>query len=98
MVILILMYAQAATVSILAIFLLNLKVFRYGCKITTRMPNQGLNNSFPFAATEFKDAISYLNSTTEENTYSGSNGMTESQMKREIRSYGVISIREESVS
>jgi len=36
MVILVFMYAQAATLSILAIFILNLKVFKYGVKVTVQ--------------------------------------------------------------
>lgn len=53
-VILIAMYAQLATVSILAIFILNLKVFKYGYKSDNNnvQPN-GNNNSFPWARTEF---------------------------------------------
>ena len=53
-VVLIAMYAQFATVSILMIFILNLKVFKYGFKKdNNNAQTNGNNNSFPWARTEF---------------------------------------------
>ena len=79
MMILVLMYTQAATASILAIFILNLKVFRYGC--VKNVQSHGNNNSFDYARTEFQDAISYLNSTMDGTTENAFNPMNDKQMK-----------------
>ena len=87
------MYFQATTASIFAVFILNMKVFKYGFKkVDSGNGNQnGGNNSFPWARTEFLEATSYLNSTGED-FFDGTVAMSDRQIKREIKSYGIFSI------
>jgi len=98
MIILVFMYAHAATFSILAIFILNMKVFKYGVKMTVTQPQPGNHNSFNYARTDFDQANSFLNSTLDLNSSNGRAHMTPKQYKKEVRGYGIISIKEESTN
>lgn len=94
-VILILAYLQLTQLFILAVFILNLKVFQFGYR-KTKYVKTSAEQSIAWAKQEFQDATSYLNATLECTT-EGDAFVTEQALKREIRSYGIISIKEERV-
>lgn len=93
--VLVLAYFQITLAFILAVFLLNFKVFHFGFK-KTKYIKTSQDPSIAWAKTEFQDATSYLNSTIECTT-DNIEQITERQLKRAIRSYGIISIKEEKI-
>jgi hypothetical protein len=63
MVILLLGYLQLTQLFILAVFVLNFKVFQFGYKRTKYIKTSAPEHSLPWAKSEFQDATSYLNAT-----------------------------------
>ena len=95
--ILVLGYLQLTTLFILSVFILNFKVFQFGYRKTKYIKTTANSaESIAWAKTEFQDATSYLN-TTLECTSDGDAFVTERAIKRAIRSYGIISIKEERI-
>ncbi len=95
LVVLSLAYLQLTTLFILAVFILNFKVFKHGFK-KTKYVKTSAEHSIAWAKSEYMDATSYLNSTLECTT-DGDSFVNERAIKREIISYGIISIVEEKV-
>ena len=75
---------------------MNFKVFEFGYRKTKYVKTSSGDRSLSWAKAEFKDATSYLN-TTLECTTDGDSFVTEMSIKRSIRSYGIISIKEEKI-
>ena len=72
-------------------------MFQFGYKKTKYIKTTASSaESIAWAKTEFQDATSYLN-TTLECTSDGDAYVTERAIKRAIRSYGIISIKEEKI-
>ena len=90
------MYFQFTSLFILAVFILNFKVFNFGYKSVKHVKTKLDQNSIAWAKQEFQDATSYLNSTIES---PAEQNMLDNdrQLKKEILSYGLISIKEEKV-
>ena len=88
-------FLQFTTLFILAVFILNFKVFQFGYR-KTKYVKTSQEASIAWAKSEFQDATSYLNSTLECTT-DGDAFVIEQGIKRDIRSYGIISIKEERV-
>lgn len=95
LIVLLLGYLQLTQLFILAVFVLNLKVFQFGYK-KTKYVKTTADHSLAWAKTDYQDAQSYLNATLD-CTQDGDTFVTEQAIKREIRSYGIISILEERV-
>ena len=95
LVVLTLAYLQFTTLFILAVFILNFKVFKHGFR-KTKYVKTSAEHSIAWAKSEFMDATSYLNSSLECTT-DGDSFVNERATKREIISYGIISIVEEKV-
>ena len=94
LIVLALAYIQFTTLFILAVFILNFKVFHFGFK-KTRYVKTSAEHSIAWAKSEYMDATSYLNSTldcTTEDSF-----VSETALKREMRSYGIVSIMVERV-
>ena len=91
----ILAYLQFTSLFILSIFILNFKVFQFGYR-KTKYVKTSSDHSIAWAKSEFQDATSYLNSTLECTTNSDTQ-VNEHAIKRDINSYGIISILEERI-
>ena len=81
---------------ILAVFILNFKVFEFGYR-KTKYVKTSEHNSIAWAKSEYQDATSYLNATLECTTENGDAMVSLHDLKREIRSYGIFSIKEEKI-
>jgi len=95
----VLMYFQLSAAAIFATFILNFKVFHYGYKKTRYVQsgeNKDTRNSIQWAKKEFQDATSYLNSTLECPT-EFDNVVADKRLQKEIRSFGILSIKEERI-
>ena len=79
----------------MAVFILNFKVFHFGYK-KTRYVKTSAEHSIAWAKSEYMDATSYLNSTLDCTT-EGDSFVSDTAMKREMRSYGIISIKVEKI-
>ena len=70
-------------------------MFQFGYR-KTKYVKTSADRSIAWAKSEFQDATSYLNATLECTT-DGDAQVTDLAIKRDIRSYGIISIKEEKV-
>ena len=89
--ILLLGYLQLTQLFILAVFILNLKVFTFGYKTTKYLKTSASEHSIAWSKSDFQlDA-------TLDSTQEGDSFVVEQSLSRDIRSYGLISIKEERI-